>query len=80
MVSGARAQYKGSGSVNGQSGYGFLLTVSDGNLTGGGGTDKFRLKVTDATGQVIYDNLVGADDQLDKGQGVAAGSITIHKQ
>jgi hypothetical protein len=47
VVSGAKAQYKGTGTVNGQPGYGFLLTATDGQLQGGGGVDKFRIKIWD---------------------------------
>ena len=44
VVSGARAQYKGSGQVNGSNGYSFILTAIDGDAVGGGGTDRFRIK------------------------------------
>jgi len=47
VVSGARAQYKGTGTINGAGNYGFLLTAIDGQINGGGGTDKFRVKIWD---------------------------------
>ena len=51
---------KGSGMVNGQGDYGFLLTAIDGQVTGGGGVDKLRLKVWDkATSAIVYDNQLG---------------------
>ena len=60
VVAGAKAQFKGTGTINGAGGYGFLLTVTDGQLTGGGGTDKFRIKIWNmATGAVVYDNAAG---------------------
>lgn len=37
LISGARARYRGVGTVNGRPGYGFLLTVIDGQVSGGGG-------------------------------------------
>jgi len=79
VAAGAKAQYKGRGTVNGTGGYSFLLTVTDGQLQGGGGADKFRIKVWDATG-VVYDNVGGSDD-LDNvnPQEVSGGSIIIHK-
>lgn len=46
VISGARAQDKGSGTVNGMAGYKFLLTATDGAVNGGGGADKFRIKIT----------------------------------
>jgi hypothetical protein len=40
VIAGARAQYKGLGTVNGSGNYGFLLTAIDGQVNGGGGVDK----------------------------------------
>jgi hypothetical protein len=80
VVAGAKAQYKGTGSVNGAAGYGFLLTVTDGDLAGGGGVDKFRIKVWNlADGTTVYDNVGGSDD-LDAAnpQAIAGGSVVIH--
>ena len=45
---GAVAQYRGSGSVNGVSGYGFRLTVYDTALKGVG-SDGIRMKITDSS-------------------------------
>jgi cadherin-like protein len=80
VISGAKAQYKGSGTINGAGDYGFMLTGIDGSVSGGGGTDKFRLKVWDkATSAVIYDNQVGAVDTADPTTVLGGGSIVIHK-
>jgi hypothetical protein len=46
VVAGAKAQFKGLGTVNGSGNYGFILTAIDGSLNGGG-TDKFRIKIWD---------------------------------
>ena len=79
VVSGAKAQYKGSGRVNGSTGYKFLVTVTDGQVSGGGGVDKFRIKIWDSAG-VVYDNALGAPEDLDAAnpQAIAGGSIVIH--
>ena len=82
VVSGAKAQYKGSGQVNGSGDYSFLLTVTDGDADGGGGLDKFRLKVVEkATSTVIYDNAFGSSEDMDiaNPQVIRQGSIVIHK-
>jgi hypothetical protein len=79
VIAGARAQYKGSGSINGTGDYFFLLTAIDGQISGGGGVDKFRIKIWNkTTGGVIYDNQTGADDQADPSTGLSGGSIVIH--
>jgi hypothetical protein len=79
VVSGARAQYKGEGTINGSGRYGFLLTGVDGQVTGGGGVDKFRIKVWDyATGTVVYDNGLAAAEDSDVSTPLGGGSIVIH--
>jgi hypothetical protein len=79
-VSGFKAQYKGTGSVNGVSGYEFRLTAYDGQLQGGGGIDKFRIRIT-RNGQVVFDNRMGVPEDVDVAdpQAIAGGSIVIHR-
>jgi hypothetical protein len=82
VVSGAKAQYKGVGTVNGVGDYGFLLTATDGQVNGGGGVDKFRIKVWDRASEiVVYDNLMGQSDDLKTAnpQVIGGGSIVIHQ-
>jgi probable HAF family extracellular repeat protein len=79
VVAGARAQYKGVGTINGQGSYNFLLTAIDGQLQGGGAVDAFRIKITDpVTGAVVYDNRLGAADDSGDATALGGGSITIH--
>ena len=82
VVAGAKAQYKGWGTVNGVANYKFLLTATDGQINGGGGVDKFRIKIWNAaTGVAVYDNAPGASEDIDSAspQALAGGSIVIHK-
>lgn len=82
VVAGAKAQYKGSGTINGAGDYGFLLTATDGQVSGGGGVDKFRIKIVDKlAGTVVYDNVHGVSDDLDAAnpQVIGGGSIVVHK-
>lgn len=82
VVSGPKAQYKGSGTINGSGDYGFLLTATDGQVSGGGGVDKFRIKIWDrTTSLVVYDNVAGASEDIDTAnpQAIGGGSIVIHK-
>jgi len=79
VVAGARAQYKGVGAINGAGEYGFMLTAIDGQIKGGGGADKFRIKIWDkATDEIVYDNQMGAADTADPATILGGGSIVIH--
>lgn len=84
VVSGARAQYKGAGTLNGVGGYKFILTAIDGDKQGK--ADRFRIKIfhTDPdSGQDVidYDNQTagGTEGTLDEGTLVNGGSIIVHK-
>jgi hypothetical protein len=81
VVAGAKAQYKGTGTVNGAGNYGFMLTAIDGEINGGGGIDKFRIKIWDKNNgnAVIYDNQMGAGIDDNPSTALAGGSIVIHK-
>lgn len=79
VIAGAKAQYKGSGTINGVGDYAFMLTAIDGEINGGGGVDKFRIKIWDkSTGSVIYDNQTGAGDTGVPTTLVGGGNIVIH--
>jgi len=81
VVAGHRAQFKGEGTLNDDSGYGFLLTAYDGDLPGGGEIDRFRIKVWHLeTGAIAYDNLQGGSDDIDAPPtSLGGGSIVIHR-
>jgi PKD repeat protein len=75
VIAGAQAQFKGTGTINGEGSYKFMLTAVDGALNGGGGADKFRIQIwleDEDTGEehIIYDNLLIE---------ISGGSIKIHK-
>jgi hypothetical protein len=68
---GSRAQYKGSGTINGAGDYNFMLWAYD-------DPDEFRIKIwTENGGEVVvYDNGWSTDQP----QALGAGSIVIHKK
>ncbi len=81
VVAGARAQFKGVGTINGSGQYSFLLTAIDGQVSGGHGVDRFRIKIwNEAGGGVVYDNQMGKDETGDDATELGGGSIIIHKQ
>jgi hypothetical protein len=74
VVAGTKAQFKGTGTINGAGEYGFMLTAID------GAPDKFRIKIWDkVTGNVIYDNQLGMADDATPSTIIGGGSIVIHK-
>jgi hypothetical protein len=72
VIAGAcKAQFKGTGTINGSGDYTFLLTAVDGDRCATPGPDTFRIQITDnATGATVYDN--GA------GQATGGGDIQVH--
>ncbi|HEU5174860.1 MAG TPA: PKD domain-containing protein [Gemmatimonadaceae bacterium] len=83
VISGARAQYKGEGTINGAGRYGFLLTARDGQVSGGGGADGFRIKIwminaDGSDGSVVYDNRIAEAEDSDATTVLGGGSIVIH--
>jgi PKD repeat protein len=79
VVSGTRATYRGSGTLNGAAGYRFVLAANDGDGRSGG-VDQLRVRIwNDATGVLVYDNQAGA--ALDAGPvtAIGGGQIAVHK-
>lgn len=59
-----------------------MLTAIDDSTPGAGGADRFRIKIVDKpTNNVVYDNRMGASDEIDAAdpQVISGGSIQIHK-
>jgi hypothetical protein len=80
VVAGAKAMYKGTGTIDNKGNYGFLLSAIDGQVKGGGGTDKFRIKIWDKNNNdaVVYDNQMGAAEDGTPTTAIDDGSIVIH--
>jgi hypothetical protein len=73
-----RAQFKGTGTINGSGNYAFLLSGIDGDNFGVRKPDMFRIKIWDVdTGAIVYDNNYGADELADPATTIAGGSIQI---
>jgi hypothetical protein len=82
VISGTtQAQFKGTGTINGSGTYNFLVTAIDGdNFNGTKKPDGFRIKITDAAGNVVYDNQMGADDTSTATTTISGGSIQIQSK
>ncbi|MBK9546381.1 MAG: right-handed parallel beta-helix repeat-containing protein [Dehalococcoidia bacterium] len=81
VVAGAKAQYKGFGTINGSGNYRFMLTAIDGNELGVGKPDTFRIRIWDAESDLpVYDNQLGVDENADPTTALGGGSIVVHKK
>jgi len=80
VIAGPHAKFKGSGTINDSGDYGFMLTATDGQVTGGGDVDKFRIKIweKDENETVIYDNQMGDADDAEATDAIEGGSVVIH--
>lgn len=82
VISGAKVRYRGTGTINGAGSFGFELTAWDGDTPGGGGgPDRYRLKIWDQNrgNALLYDNQMNAEDGADPTTALGGGSIVIHK-
>lgn len=77
VVAGNKAQYKGTGTVNGAPGYGFILSAIDGD-DATRKPDEFRMKITAPGGGLVYDNMLNAPDTSDPTTELGGGSIVVH--
>jgi len=76
VVSGTKAQFKGTGTINGAGTYSFILSTIDDSK----GFDKFRIKISDkSTGTLVYDNQMDAPDTANPTTVLGGGSIIVHK-
>jgi PKD repeat protein len=81
VIAGSKAKYKGTGTINGEGNYGFMLSAVDGDSI-----DKFRIKIWDKdNGDItVYDNEIdtGIEIEEDKEPStvISGGSIVVHKE
>jgi PKD repeat protein len=87
VVAGAKAKYKGVGTINGEGEYKFMLTGIDADINPNDAfeVDRFRIKIWTEDGQgnetIVYDNGLGADQDDDSATTeISAGSIVIHQE
>ena len=81
QIAGAKAMYKGTGTINGEGNYGFKITVIDEELTPSTSVDMFRIKIWDKDNNdaIIYDNQLGDEDDADPSTPISGGNIRIHE-
>lgn len=74
VTASGKATLRGSGTLNGASGYTFLTTGIDSSLTGG---QTIRFQIKDSSNNVVYDAQPGAPDTADPTTSVT-GHIIVH--
>jgi parallel beta-helix repeat protein len=83
VVTGAKAMFKGEGTINGDGNFKFMLSAIDEKLTQSADTDLFRIRIweEDDLGNetVIYDNHSSDDIDEDPETEISSGNIVIHK-
>ena len=80
VIAGEHAKYKGTGTINDEGEYGFMLTATDGDFPGRVGSDTLRIKIWDKeTETVVYDNKLGVNDTEYDGTELGRGNIEIQK-
>ncbi len=77
LVQGNRATLQGTGTLNGDAGYGFLVSVLDGGSPGN--KDRIRVHIWDADGETVYDSQPGADATATPTTQPTSGNIIVHK-
>lgn len=82
IIAGAKAMFKGAGTINGEGNYGFMLSAIDAALTPSTDSDLFRIRIWEwDTGDLVYDNKVeSSDPDADPDTTLGGGNISIHKK
>ncbi|MBT8507577.1 hypothetical protein AZH53_03970 [Methanomicrobiaceae archaeon CYW5] len=80
VIAGKKAMCKGTGTINGEGNYGFMISAIDEALTPSKDVDLFRIKIWDKDDgdAIIYDNQLGAEEDADPTTAIGGGSIVIH--
>ena len=72
IVAGTKAMFKGTGTINGNGSYQFILSAKDED------PDTFRIKITDGN-DLVYDNQSTVPDNEYPDFAIAGGSIMVHE-
>ncbi len=72
VVNGSTAFLHGKGTINGAGNYTFLVSALSGS------PDKLRVKITDSSNTVLYDNQMGASETTPPTKAISNGQIKIH--
>ena len=72
-----KAIYKGSGMLNDEEGYGFMVTAIDGDVDDGDGVDHFIIEIWESESETtVFSNDI---EDPEYSTAIEKGSIKIHK-
>ncbi len=80
VINGSQGMFKGTGTINGEGNYHFILSSIDGESVSKGTVDSIRIKIETAEGNVIYDSQPGDANNAIPTTAVNGGSIVIHRK
>jgi len=79
VISGDHAIYQGTGTVNKEGGYGFRVSLIDGDSGGDDDIDRFRIRIWNLeNGDIVYDSQMGDPIGAPPTELLGGGSIVIH--
>jgi hypothetical protein len=83
-IAGAKAQYKGVGTINGEGEYKFMISAIDSDIieTDSFDIDRFRIKIwyeVNDIEYIVYDNALGSDEGEGRTE-IGGGSVVIHSK
>ncbi len=79
-MAGAKAKFKGSGTINGSGEYGFMISARNGDSKQNIQPDTFRIKIWDKLADsIIYDNQLGDDDMAEPSTVIGGGNVVLHE-
>lgn len=79
VVSGPTAWLVGYGDLNGEAGASFWIAMTDGDAPGGGGIDRFRIRIWDGE-EVVFDNEPGTPLVAPPATALGGGAIRLHQK
>jgi len=82
VVAGPKAQFKGTGTIDGMGNYGCMIAAVDAEFIASSDVDLSRVKIRDKDDghAVVYDNQMGDLNDADPTTPIVGGSIVIHKK
>ena len=79
IVFGQEANFKGKGTINGKSGYGFLVAIVNHALNVNNPNDRLRLMIwEEESGRIVYDNQAGDPEEASAVNRIGMGAMVLY--